>query len=70
MTNLKTASEWATVITAVSGFATAVFYGIRYSIIWMWRVDRAMTNHIPHMEKMLRMICKKMKIDYEGPEGD
>jgi hypothetical protein len=70
MINLKQASEWATVLGVVSGFLTSCFYLVRWIVMWMWRVDKIVTNHVPHMEKMLKLICKKMKIDYEGPEGE
>lgn len=70
MITLKVASEWATVLSVIGGFLTGCFYAGRWLVMWMWRVDRVMTNHVPHMEKMLRMICKKMHIDYEGPEGE
>jgi hypothetical protein len=62
--NLTKAAEWSTILGVAGGFFTGCFYAARWFIMWMWRVDTVVTNHVPHMEKMLRMICKKMGIDY------
>lgn len=68
MTPLKTAEAWATIIGTALGILSGLFYIVRWIVLWMWRVNQAVVNHIPHMEKALKRICKKMDIVYDDEE--
>jgi len=67
--SLRVMSEWATIATAVGGFLAGSFYAVRWIIRWMWRVDKAVRNEIPHIYRILKVMCSKMGIDYIDPEG-
>lgn len=66
---LKTAEAWATILACAGGFLSGLFYVGRWIVLWMWRVDHMMSNHIVHIEHYLKKICEKLGIEYTEPEG-
>lgn len=58
------------VVYYLAGIAAVVAVPLRAVWKWFWRVDRAVTNHIPHIYKILQRMCDHMDIPYVDLEED
>lgn len=50
--------------------ASIVWLPIRWLWKWFRRVDKAVTNHIPHIYRILQRMCDHMAIPYVDLEED
>lgn len=65
---LQAFSKIETLYYALSSIAIMAI-PVRYFWRWFRRVDKAVTNEIPHMAAHIKLICKKLGIEVIDLEG-